>query len=198
MNNSVIGSADGPTAVFLAVSFGEGDFPWLAVFGLAATLLLFLPNIIFRLRRKEKNLCESGLMNSAEKLGLLFSLFIILCWVGYGSWGFHSVKAFLCYIFGNILLILLNWVLWLIYYFMGRPRVKTDGPTAVFAAGKRQVRGIEALRIAMAAVPAALFLVDGLTLHHWLLAGSAVIYGVGHIYVTRENINKNTYKNIQN
>lgn len=200
MNNNFIGRADGPTAVFLAGSFEGGDFPWFAVFGLVTVFLFFLPDIIFRLRQKERNLCESRLMNSAEQLGFLFSLFILLCWMGYGRWGFYSVEAFLCYIFGNTLLILLNWVLWFIYYFMGKPRVKAkiDGPTAVFVVGKRQVRSIRTLRIAMATVPAALFLLDGLTLHHWLLVGSAMIYGVGHIYVTCENINKNTYKNVQN
>lgn len=200
MNNRIFGSADGPTAVFLTVSFGEGDFPWFAVFGLVSMLFLFLPNIIARIRRKEMNLCESRLMNSAEQLGLLFSLFIILCWVGYGRWGFRSLEAFLCYISGNMLLIALNWVLWLVYYFMAGPRiaVKADGPTAVFVAGKKQVRGIMTLKTIMAAVPAVLFLLDGLTLHHWLLVGSALVYGVGHIYVTRENINMRTGKNTQN
>lgn len=201
MNNGIFSGADGPTAVFLAVNFGEGDFPWLAVFGLVTVLAFFLPNMIFRLRHKEMNLCESRLMNSAEQLGFLFSLFILLCWVGYGSWGFYSVEAFLCYLSGNVVLILLNWVLWIIYYFISRPPVtaKADGPTAVFVAGNRQVvRGIKTLRIAMAAVPAVLFLLDGLTLHHWLLAGSAAVYGVGHIYVTCENINRRTTKNVQN
>ena len=199
MNIVAIGGSDGPTAVFLAFSSGEGDFPWFTVFGLIAMLLLFLPNMISWFRHREMNLCESRLMNSAEQLGFLFSLFILLFWTGYGSWGFHSVEAFLCYLCGNIVLIFLNWVMWIVYYFTSRPSAsaKTDGPTAVFVAGNRQViHGIKALRIAMAAVPAILFFMDGLTLHNWLLAGSAVVYGVGHIYVTSENINTRTAKNI--
>lgn len=198
MNYHVMGGPDGPTAVFLAGRWG-GDYPWFAIFGLITLLLLFLPNIVSRIRRKQKeiNLCENRLMNLAQEIGGLLCLFIMLCWVGYGGFGFYSVGAFLCYIYGSALLVLIDWVLWIIYYFVKRPKisVETDGPTAVFIAGNRQIlRGIKALRAVIAAVPALLFLLHGLTLHHWLLAGCAAVYGIGNIYVTYENINMRVTK----
>ena len=41
--------------------------------------------------------------------------------------------------------------------------------------------------LALAVIPTCLFLLSGLLLRHWLLAASAVLFGIGHIYVTQVN-----------
>ena len=43
------------------------------------------------------------------------------------------------------------------------------------------------LAITLAVLPACIFLLSGILLHHWLLAGAAVLFAVGHIYVTYKN-----------
>lgn len=203
MSLLVMGGADGPTAVFFVTRPGGGDFPWFTIFGLITVFLLYIPEIVRHFRHKEMNLCESRLMNFADRIGILVSLLMTIWWVGYGDVGFSSVGALLCYVYGNLLLILVNCILWLIHHFVSSgfrltSVSKPDGPTAVFVAGKKQVRAVKALRIATAAVPSLVFLLDGLTLRIWILVGSALVYGVGHICVTIENLNINTGKNVKN
>ena len=43
-------------------------------------------------------------------------------------------------------------------------------------------------RLALAVIPAVLFLLSGIALRHILLIILAVIFGTGHIYVTKANI----------
>ena len=42
--------------------------------------------------------------------------------------------------------------------------------------------------MALAVLPACMFLLSGVLLRHWLLAGFAVVFAVGHIFVTKKNI----------
>ena len=41
--------------------------------------------------------------------------------------------------------------------------------------------------VALAILPACIFLLSGMLLRHWLLVGFAVLFAVGHIYVTKQN-----------
>ncbi len=41
--------------------------------------------------------------------------------------------------------------------------------------------------MALAVIPTCIFLLSGLTLYHWALVVTAVIFGLGHIYVTYQN-----------
>ena len=43
------------------------------------------------------------------------------------------------------------------------------------------------LALVLAILPACIFLSSGILLRHWLLVGFAVLFAVGHIYVTYHN-----------
>lgn len=156
----IIGGADGPTAVFLA---GKLQMGWLNLMGLIFVVLLLIPNVIYAIRfRGTGNPCKVRSLNILEQIGRYGSMFLMVFNIGIAEFGFSSLPAFLFYLFGNSILLLLYWITWLI--FMGKQTFWS--------------------RMTLAVLPALLFLVSGITLGHILLIISAVIFGVGHIGVT--------------
>ena len=142
------------------------EFGWISVFGAVIVILMLIPNIVYALRNPgEKNNCTSKIMNAIEQIGRYAC--IVLMWLPLLVWkfGFPSVFEMLLYLFGNGLLLVLYW--------------------AVYAAFLKRKTGKRALALAL--IPACIFLMSGLLLRHWLLVVSAVLFGVGHIYVTRKN-----------
>ena len=142
------------------------EFGWISVFGAVIVILMLIPNIVYALRNPgEKNNCMSKIMNAIEQIGRYAC--IVLMWLPLLVWkfGFPSVFEMLLYLFGNGFLLVLYW--------------------AVYAAFLKRKTGKRAL--ALAVIPACIFLMSGLLLRHWLLVVSAVLFGIGHIYVTRKN-----------
>ena len=171
MSVSYIGGADGPTSIFLA---GKVGVSWINLFGLIIFVLIMIPNIIYFIKFKDaKNLCTSRVMNLLEQIGRYASMLFIVINIGITfsdgirikELGFSSVGAFLVYLFGNALLILVYWIVWFLYF----------------------VKQNLAKSIALAIIPTCIFLLCGITLQHVLLVISAIIFGVGHIYVTFQN-----------
>ncbi len=160
---SIIGGADGPTITFLA---GELGFGWLNLFGLILVVLLLIPNIIYAIKAKdEQNKSTNRFMNVLEQIGRYACMFLMIFNIGIAEFGFGSVEAFLIYLFGNVILMLSYWIIWFLYF-----RKKTCPK-----------------QMALAVIPTILFLLSGLTMRHWLLVVFAVVFGVGHIYVTYRN-----------
>ena len=58
------------------------------------------------------------------------------------------------------------------------------------AVGKVNGRAIQRVKLLLAAVPSLLFLLDAITLRYIPLLICAVLFTVGHIYVTLDNIEK--------
>ncbi len=169
MDYGIIGGSDGPTAVFVAGSFGEWN--WINWFGVITLVLLLLPNVIYAIRNKgEKNLCTSKLLNVLEQVGRLGSMFFLIVYIGpEDGFGYDSVFALFCYIFGNFGLLLAYWICWFIYF------------------RKPNKAGV---RYALAILPSVLFLLDGLALWYMPLILFGYAFAVGHISVTHENIKK--------
>ena len=141
-------------------------FGWINVFGAGIVILMLLPNIVYAVRhRDEKNLCTNKLMNVLEQVGRYAC--IVLMWLPLLVWefGFASVAEMLFYLFGNAALLIAYWI--------------------VFARYFKEKSAEQALVLAI--LPACIFLLSGLTLRHWLLAAFAVVFAVGHIYVTKKN-----------
>jgi len=163
MSYSYIGSADGPTSVFLA---GKLGMSWLNIFGLILIILLLIPNIIYAVKfRDVENLCKNKLMNVLEQIGRYASMFLMVFNIGIAEFGFSSVTAFVVYLLGSIALMLAYWIIWIIFF--ARPSMWN--------------------RMALAIIPTLLFLLSGCTLGHILLIITAIIFGIGHIYVTYIN-----------
>ena len=142
------------------------EFGWINVFGAGIVALMMIPNIVYAVRNKgEKNLCANRWMNLLEQVGRYAC--ILLMWMPLFVWkfGFSSVFELLVYLAGNGCLLAAYWI--------------------VFACYLRRKTRRRAL--ALAVLPTCIFLLSGLLLRHWLLAASALAFGVGHIYVTREN-----------
>ena len=57
-----------------------------------------------------------------------------------------------------------------------------DGPTSIFVAGKKMWKSM-----ALAIIPTLLFLVGGITMRNIPAIVLAVVFGIGHIYVTYKN-----------
>lgn len=158
-----IGGADGPTSIFLA---GKLDMGWLNVFGLVMVILMLIPNIIYAVKfRGEENRCKNQVMNIIEQTGRYASMFLMIFNIGIGSLGFASIRGFLIYQVGNSILMLAYWITWLLF-FIKRSYGKT---------------------MALAIIPTAIFLLSGILLRYIPMSIAAVIFGIGHIYVTNEN-----------
>lgn len=142
------------------------EFGWINLFGAGFVILLLIPNIVYALKnRGEKNLCDDRAMNLLEQIGRYGC--IVLMWLPLLVWkfGFMSVPEMLLYFAGNGALLLAYWL--------------------VFARYMKKKTARRAM--ALAILPACVFLLSGLLLRHWLLAGFALLFAVGHIYVTAVN-----------
>lgn len=163
MSYSYIGGADGPTSVFVA---GKMGVSWLNIFGLIMVILLLVPNIIYAVKfRDAKNLCKNKVMNVLEQIGRYGSMFLMVFNVGLAEFGFSSGDAFVVYVLGSIALMLAYWIIWIVFF----------------------VRQSMWNHMALAIIPTLLFLLSGCTLRHVLLIVTAIIFGIGHIYVTYVN-----------
>ena len=141
-------------------------FGWINVFGACIVVIMMIPNIIYAARnRDEKNKCTNRLMNVIEQAGRYAC--IILMWLPLLVWkfAFRSVAGMILYFIGNGCLLAAYLV--------------------IFARYLKEKTAKRAL--ALAVIPACIFLFSGLLLRHWLLAGFALLFAVGHIYVTMKN-----------
>ena len=141
-------------------------FGWINIFGAIIVILMLIPNIVYAVKnRNEKNLCTNRFMNIAEQTGRYAC--IVLMWFPLLVWkfGFASVFEMMLYLVCNGMLLAAYWILFAVY----------------------MKRGTMPLALVLAILPACIFLLSGILLRHWLLVGFAVLFAVGHTYVTYHN-----------
>ena len=142
-------------------------FGWINIFGAVIVMMMLIPNIIYALRNKgEQNNCTNHFMNVLEQLGRYAC--IILMWLPFpiGKFGFASVYEMLLYFAANGVLLAVYWIVYALYL-----KKKTQRRAFI-----------------LAIVPTCIFLISGLLLRHWLLVFAAILFGIGHIYVARKNL----------
>ena len=142
------------------------EFGWINVFGAVIVVLLLIPNIVYAIKNKgEKNLCANRFMNIVEQVGRYAC--IVLMWMPLLVWkfGFASVLDMMLYMACNGLLLAAYWIAFAFYM------------------KRRTVR----LAIVLAVLPSCIFLLSGILLQHWLLVAFAILFAIGHIYVTYNN-----------
>jgi len=142
------------------------EFGWINVFGAIIVILMLIPNIVYAIKnRSEKNLCTNRFMNAAEQIGRYSC--IVLMWLPLIVWkfGFASVVEMVLYMVCSGTLLAAYWISFAIYM------------------KRRTVR----LALVLAILPACIFLFSGILLRHWLLVIFAVLFAVGHIFVTYKN-----------
>ena len=104
-------------------------------------------------------------MNVIEQVGRYAC--IVLMWLPLLVWefGFDGVTEMIIYLAGNGIMLAVYITVFIFYL-----NKKT---------GKRAM--------ILAVLPACIFLLSGILLRHWLLVGFAVVFAVGHCYVTKKN-----------
>ena len=141
-------------------------FGWINVFGAVIVILMMIPNVIYAIRNKdEKNLCTNRFMNTIEQIGRYACILLMWMPLLVRKFGFSSVYGLFLYLIGNGCL--------LTAYFV------------IFACYMKRKTAKRALLLAV--LPACIFLLSGLLLRHFLLMGAALLFAVGHIYVTQKN-----------
>ena len=142
------------------------EFGWINIFGAVIVILMLIPNIVYAIKNKgEKNYCTNLFMNIIEQIGRYAC--IVLMWLPLLVWkfGFASVLEMILYLTCNGIFLAVYWITFAIY--MNRKSLQ--------------------LALVLAIVPACIFIFSGILLRHWLLAGFAILFAVGHIYVTYKN-----------
>ena len=141
-------------------------FGWINVFGAIIVILMLIPNIVYAIKNKdETNLCTNRFMNIIEQVGRYAC--IVFMWLPLIVWkfGFASVLEMVLYMACNGTLLAAYWI------------------SFAFYLKRRTAR----LALVLAILPSCIFLLSGILLQHWLLAGFAVVFAIGHIYVTYKN-----------
>ena len=142
------------------------EFGWINAAGACIVFLMLIPNIVYAVRnRDEKNRCTNRFMNVLEQIGRYAC--IVLMWLPLFVWrfGFRDVSEMILYFAGNGTLLAVYWFIF-----------------ALYLKKKNRTRAL-----ALAVVPSCIFLLSGILLRHWLLAGFALLFAAGHIYVTVKN-----------
>lgn len=145
------------------------EFNPINIFGVIIVIIMLLPNLIYGIKFKDtENKCKKKIMNIIEQIGRYASMALMVLPLFVWEFGFSSVFIMLVYVLGNGVLLLAYLIVWIFYL-------------------RRQSRS---KALVLAIIPTGIFLLSGLTLAHWLLVVAAVLFGVGHIYVTYQNNKK--------
>lgn len=174
------------------IAFAVGwSWNWINVFGIVIVALLLIPNIVYALKRPgEENLSENRLMNILEQIGRYGSMVFLIACFQEGGFRFSSPAAFLSYAVGCPIILLAYWIVWLVYFHASGVHIfiRSQGPVAVFVAGRECVSSVIALKWALVILPCCLFWLCGITLRYIPLVLAALCFTAGHIYVTYRNM----------
>jgi hypothetical protein len=163
MSVTIIGSADGPTSIFLAERIGPN---WLNIYGLFIVVLMMVPNILYAIKfHGMENRCTNKVMIMIEQIGRYTSMFLMIFHIGLAELGFASLKFFVIFIIGNTILMIAYWIIWMLYV--------------------KKMMLWKSMALAM--IPTAIFIFSGITSRHYLLVIGGIVFGIGHGYVTYHN-----------
>lgn len=143
------------------------SFGWINLFGAVIVGILLVPNILYALREKDREPVRvNRALVLAEQTGRYAC--VILMWLPLLVWkfGFRSPGEMLAYLCGNGVLLAAYLIV-----FAGYFRKKTAKKA-----------------MALAVLPVCIFLLSGLLLRHWLLAGAAVLFAAGHLPITKKSL----------
>lgn len=158
----VIGHGDGPTSIFLAGKLGG-----ISLAGAFIVILLSIPSIIYAIRFRElKQKSEMIPIKIMEQIGWYASFVLMIVPIGQSEFGFASIGACLIYFFGNAFLIIIDWVVWMLYF------------------GERKRWEFFTISV----IPILVFWISGITLQHSLLMIAAIVFSIGRISLIQKRI----------
>lgn len=142
------------------------EFNLINLMGFIIVAVMLIPNIIYGIKFKGlENKCTNKAMNVIEQAGRYGSMALMVLPLFVWEFGFSSVFMMFVYLLGNGMLLFIYVLVWVFYF-----KKQTMGKTMI-----------------LAIAPTCIFFLSGVTLYHWALVVAAVIFGVGHIYVTYRN-----------
>lgn len=142
------------------------EFNWINIFGGIIVVLMLIPNIIFAVKCKEKQTNKAGkAVTIIEQIGRYGCMALMIIPLFVGKFGFSPLEFLFVYIIGNALLLIMYYVFWALYF-------KNKGTRNT---------------LALAIIPTLIFIVSAVSVKHWALLVTAVIFGVSHIYITYIN-----------
>jgi len=142
-------------------------FGWINLFGALIVVIMLIPNIVYANRDRGKRTPRAHrAWYVTEQTGRYAC--IVLMWLPLLVWkfGFGSVGGMLVYLAGNGALLVAYLVVFARFL-----RRKTPGRA-----------------LALAALPAGIFLLSGALLRHWLLVIGGAVFAVSHIYITKKDM----------
>lgn len=157
----IIGGADGPTAIFVT-----STHHWFSLTGLILVLLILAPNIVYAIKHPHsENRCTSRLMNILEQIGRYGCILLTVFDFGFLEFGYSLLSIVISCLLGSAALLLAYWICWIPFF--RKP-------------GKR-------LALALAVLPACIFLLHGIARQDIPLIAAAILFGIAHSYVTSNN-----------
>lgn len=140
------------------------EFGWINVFGTLIVVIMLIPNMIYAIKNKNiENKYNNKLVNILEQVGRYISMILTILPIGIS--GFKNVGYMLVYLIINAILLLLYLIVWL-FYFKSETFLKS---------------------MFLAIIPTMIFLICGITLNHYGLILSSIIFGFAHILITYKN-----------
>ena len=145
---------------------------WINWINLAAVVYLILVNIIAAGKKLADSFCSKHTaINILEQIGRYGCMIFMIVPIGLSGWrlgfhkfGFNSVAEMLIWLCLTILLAIVYGILWL-----------------------KKAKGGRGVLYGLAIVPVLLFLMNGILLRHTALIVTALIFGVFHVAIVREN-----------
>lgn len=142
------------------------EFGWINLWNALILAGILIPNIWYALHFPNQEAETQGkLLTVLEQMGRYASMALMVLPLGVWKFDFPNEAAMALYIIGNLGML--------------------TGYLAVWVPFSRKPTLGRAM--ALAILPTGIFLLCGLTLGHWLLVGAAVLFGVAHIRITRQN-----------
>ena len=125
--------------------------------------LMLVPSVISTIKTKKfKSHCHNRAMKLVEWIGRILCIVLMIYPLGKKEYGFPAAENFIIYVFGNIILIAVYLLVWVSFF-------------------KKENK---AKAVILTVVPVMVFILCGITLDYWLLIFAAILFGIGHIYVT--------------
>lgn len=142
------------------------EFNWINIYGGIVVALMLIPNIIFAIKNKEQKPNKSKrIINIIEQISRYACIILMVVPFFVWEFGFSPLGFMFVYIIGNVLFLILYYIFWGLY-------------------SKRMA---DKYAIALAVIPTLIFIVSAISVKHWALLVTAVIFGVSHIYITYIN-----------
>lgn len=143
-------------------------FGWINAINAAAVMWLVVVNMVVA-KRGIAGSMESArpLTNVFEQVGRYACMAFMLFPVATNGWkfGFRTVAEMFSWLGLTVVLLVVYTFLW--------TRKKSGGKAVLYG---------------LAIVPAGLFFINGILLRHWLLLVSALVFGICHLRIVRENV----------